>query len=175
VNLDREISMIKSFKGKTPQIHPTAFVSETAYIVGEVTIGENASIWPGAVIRGDFGSISIGKNTAIEDNCIVHSWDCIIGDNVLVGHGAVIHCKSIGDGCMVGIKAVLLQGAEVGEKCFIAAGALITPNTKIPPHSLVMGSPAKVKEELSQEKLSMMIMGNDAYVQLGREYKQQGL
>ena len=167
--------MIKSFNGKTPQIHPTAFVSETAYIVGEVTIGENASIWPGAVIRGDFGSISIGKNTAIEDNCIVHSWDCIIGDNVLVGHGAVIHCKSIGNGSMVGINAVVLQGAEIGEKCFIAAGALITPNTKIPPSSLVMGSPARVKEELSQEKLSMMLAGNDAYVQLGQQYKQQGL
>ncbi len=167
--------MIKSFNGKTPQIHPTAFVSETAYIVGEVTIGENASIWPGAVIRGDFGSISIGKNTAIEDNCIVHSWDCIIGDNVLVGHGAVIHCKSIGNGSMVGINAVVLQGAEIGEKCFIAAGALITPNTRIPPNSLVMGSPAKVKEKLSQEKLSMMLAGNDAYVQLGQQYKQQGL
>lgn len=167
--------MIKSFNGKTPQIHPTAFVSETAYVVGEVTIGENASIWPGAVIRGDFGSISIGKNTAIEDNCIVHSWDCIIGDNVLVGHGAVIHCKSIGNGSMVGINAVLLQGVEIGEKCFIAAGALITPNTRIPPNSLVMGSPAKVKEKLSQEKLSMMLAGNDAYVQLGQQYKQQGL
>jgi len=167
--------MIRSIKGKTPQIHPTAFISETAYIVGEVTIGENSSIWPGAVIRGDFGSITIGKKTAIEDNCVVHSWDCIIGDNVLVGHNAVIHCKSIGDGCMVGISAVLLQGAEIGEECFIAAGALVTPNTKIPPRSLVMGSPARVKEQLSQERLSIMTMGNDAYVQLGQEYKQQGL
>jgi len=167
--------MIRSIKGKTPQIHPTAFISETAYIVGEVTIGENSSVWPGAVIRGDFGSISIGKNTAIEDNCVVHSWDCIIGDNVLVGHGAVIHCKSIGDGCIVGINAVLLQGAEIGDQCFIAAGALVTPNTIIPPRSLAMGSPAKVKEELSEERLSIMVMGNDAYVQLGQEYKQQGL
>lgn len=167
--------MIRSIKGKAPQIHPTAFISETAYIVGEVTIGENSSIWPGAVIRGDFGSISIGKNTAIEDNCVVHSWDCLIGDNVIVGHGAVIHCKSIGNGSMVGINAVLLQGAEIGEECFIAAGALVTPNTKIPPRSLVMGSPAKVKEQLSEERLRVMTVGNDAYVQLGREYKQQGL
>jgi len=167
--------MIRSVKGKTPQVHPTAFVSETAYIVGEVAIGENSSIWPGAVIRGDFGSITIGKNTAIEDNCVVHSWDCVIGDNVLVGHGAVIHCKSIGDGSMVGINAVLLQGAEIGEKCFIAAGSLVTPNTKIPPHSMVMGSPAKVKEELSEERLRIMTVGNDAYVQLGQEYKRAGL
>jgi carbonic anhydrase/acetyltransferase-like protein (isoleucine patch superfamily) len=175
MDIRRENIMIKSFNGKTPQVHPTTFISETAYIIGEVIIGENASIWPGAVIRGDFGSISIGKNTAIEDNCIVHSWDCIIGDNVLVGHGAVIHCKSIGNGSMVGINAVVLQGAEIGEKCFIAAGALITPNTKIPPNSLVMGSPAKVKEKLNEDKLSMMTAGNDAYIQLGQQYKQQGL
>ena len=167
--------MIKSFNGKTPQIHPTAFVSETAYIVGEVTICENASIWPGAVVRGDFGSISIGKNATIEDNCVVHSWDCVIGDNVLVGHGAVIHCKSVGNGSMVGINAVLLQGVEIGEQCFIAAGALVTPNTKIPPRSLVMGSPAKVQEQLSEERLRIMTVGKDAYVQLGQEYKQHGL
>lgn len=167
--------MIRSFKGKTPVVHPSAFVSETAYIVGEVEIGENASIWPGAVIRGDFGSIKIGRNTAIEDNCIVHSWDCIIGNNVLVGHGAVIHCKSIGSGSMIGINAVLLQGAEIGENCFIAAGALITPNKKIPPRSMVVGVPASVKEELSDEKLTQVMLGNDAYVKLGQEYREHGM
>ena len=167
--------MIRSFKGKTPKVHPTAFVSEMAYIVGDVEIGENASIWPGAVIRGDFGSISIGRNTAIEDNCIVHSWDCVIGDNVLVGHGAVIHCKTIGNGSMIGINAVLLQGAEVGENCFVAAGALITPNKKIPPKSMVVGVPATVKEELSDEKLAAVMLGNDAYVKLGQQYKEHGM
>lgn len=167
--------MIRSFKGKTPKIHPTAFISETAYIVGDVTIGEMASIWPGAVIRGDFGSISIGKNTAIEDNCIVHSWDCTIGDNVLVGHGAVIHCKSIGDGSMVGIKAVLLQGVEIGEKCYVAAGSLVTPNSKMPAYSMVMGSPARVKESLNEEKLNQMTAGNNAYARLGQEYREHGM
>ncbi len=167
--------MIRSFKDKTPSVHPTAFVSETAYIVGDVEIGENASIWPGAVIRGDFGSIRIGRNTAIEDNCIVHSWDCVIGDNVLVGHGAVIHCKTIGNGSMIGINAVVLQGAEVGENCFVAAGALITPNKKIPPRSMVVGVPASVKETLSDEKLAAVILGNEAYVKLGQEYKEHGM
>jgi carbonic anhydrase/acetyltransferase-like protein (isoleucine patch superfamily) len=167
--------MIRSFKGKTPKVHSTAFVSETAYIVGDVEIGENASIWPGAVIRGDFGSIRIGRNTAIEDNCIVHSWDCVIGDNVLVGHGAVIHCKTIGNGSMIGINAVLLQGAEVGENCFVAAGALVTPNKKIPPKSMVVGVPASVKEELSDEKLAAVMLGNDAYVKLGQQYKEHGM
>ena len=167
--------MIRSFKGKTPRVHPTAFISETAYIVGDVEIGENASIWPGAVIRGDFGSIKIGRNTAIEDNCIVHSWDCVIGDNVLVGHGAVIHCKTIGNGSMIGINAVVLQGVEVGENCFVAAGALITPNKKIPPKSMVVGVPASVKEELSDEKLAAVMLGNDAYVTLGQQYKEHGM
>jgi len=167
--------VIRSFKGKTPQIHPTAFVSEAAYIVGDVTIGENASVWPGAVIRGDFGNISIGRNSAIEDNCMVHTWDCVIGENVMIGHGAMLHCKSIGDGSMIGVHAVLLHGVEVGEKCFIAAGALVTPNTKIPPRSLVMGSPAKVKEELSDDKIAYIMAGNEVYVHLAQEFKQQGL
>ena len=167
--------MIRSFKGKTPKIHPTAFISETAYIVGDVEIGEYASVWPGAIIRGDFGKITIGKNTAIEDNCVVHSWDLVIGDNVLVGHGAVIHCKSIGNGSMIGINAVVLQNVEIGEKCFIAAGALITPNKKIPAKFMVMGSPASVKEQLSDEKQAQIIFGNDAYVRLGQEYKEHGM
>ena len=167
--------MIRSFKGKTPQIHPTAFISEAAYIVGDVIIGENASVWPGAVIRGDFGSITIGKNSAIEDNCTVHTWDCVIGENVLVGHGAMVHCKTIGNGSMIGVHAVLLHGVEIGENCFIAAGALVTPNTKIPPRSLVMGSPAKVKEELSEDKLAQIKFGNQAYVKLAQEFKQHGM
>jgi len=167
--------MIRSFKGKTPQVHPTAFISEAAYIVGDVTIEENASVWPGAVIRGDFGNISIGKNSAIEDNCTVHTWDCVIGENVIVGHGAMLHCKSIGDGSMIGVCAVLLHGVEIGENCFIAAGALVTPNTKIPPRSLVMGSPAKVKEELSEDRLALIKLGNQTYVQLAQEFKQHGM
>jgi len=171
----RETNMIRSFKGKTPKIHPSAFISETAYIVGDVEIGENANIWPGAVIRGDFGKITIGKNSAIEDNCIVHSWDLVIGENVLVGHGAVIHCKAIGSGSMIGINSVILQNVEIGEKCFVAAGALITPNKKIPERSMVVGSPAAVKEELSDEKLAQIILGNDAYVRLGQEYKEHGM
>ncbi len=167
--------MIRSFKGKTPQIHPTAFISEAAYVVGDVTIGENASVWPGAVIRGDFGNITIGRNSAIEDNCTVHTWDCVIGENVLVGHGAMLHCKSIGDGSMIGVCAVLLHGVEIGENCFIAAGALVTPNTKIPPRSLVMGSPAKIKEQLSDDKIAQIKFGNETYVKLAREYVQHGL
>jgi len=167
--------MIRSLKGKKPQVHPSAFVSEAAYVVGNVEIGENSNIWPGAVIRGDFGRMVIGKNTSIEDNCVVHSGeDLVIGDNVIVGHTAVVHCKKVGDNTMIGINAVLLQGAEIGESCMIAAGALITPNMKIPDRSLVMGSPAKIKEHLSDEKVAMIRLGADAYVSIAQEYKKLG-
>ena len=105
----------------------------------------------------------------------MHSWDLVIGENVLVGHGAVIHCKAIGSGSMIGINSVILQNVEIGEKCFVAAGALITPNKKIPERSMVVGSPAAVKEELSDEKLAQIILGNDAYVRLGQEYKEHGM
>ena len=100
--------MIKAFDGKTPQIAPTAFVSEAAYIIGDVEIGENSSIWPGAVIRGDFTSIKVGHNSQIEDNCVVHAGSpLVIGDNVHIGHGAVIHCSRIGNNVLIGSKATL--------------------------------------------------------------------
>ena len=156
--------MIRSYKGKTPIIHPTAFVSEAAYVIGDVRIGENTSIWPGAVIRGDFGGITIGKNTAIEDNCVIHTGLSLqIGDNVIVGHGATVHCARVGDNCLIGIGAILLEGAEIGNDCLIAAGALVTPNTKIPDRSLVMGSPARVKGQVSGETLENLRLGSASY------------
>ena len=168
--------MIKSFKDKTPRIHETAFISEAAYVVGNVEIGENSSVWPGAVIRGDFGKIVIGKNTAVEDNSVIHIADYMeIGDNVIIGHNATIHCKKLGNNCLVGIGAILLQGAEIGNDCVIAAGALVTPNTKIPDGSLVMGSPAKVTQQLTDDKLAMIRLGAETYVAMASEHKRQGL
>jgi carbonic anhydrase/acetyltransferase-like protein (isoleucine patch superfamily) len=167
--------MIRNYKGKTPRIHPSAFISEAAYIVGDVEIGENCSIWPGAVIRGDFGRVRIGRNRSLEDNCVVHTADeIIIGDNVVIAHNAVVHCKRIGDNCLIGISAVLLEDAEIGESCMIAGGTLVLPRMNIPARSLVMGSPAKIKEKLSDEKLIVLKLGVEAYVELGQEYKRHG-
>ena len=167
--------MIRSIKGKTPQVHPTAFVSETAYVVGDVEIGENSNIWPGAVVRGDFGRIKIGKNTSVEDNCVIHTPDEItIGDNVIIGHTATVHCRSVGDDSLIGIGAVLLQHAEVGKSCLVAAGALIPPDMKVPDRSLAMGSPARIKSQLSDEMLAAIRMGSDAYVDMAHEYKKAG-
>ncbi|MGA2157720.1 MAG: gamma carbonic anhydrase family protein [Dehalococcoidia bacterium] len=167
--------MIRSFKGKTPQVHPTAFVSEAAYVVGDVEIGENSSIWPGAVVRGDFGRIKIGKNTSVEDNCVIHTPDGItIGDNVIIGHAATVHCRSIGDDSLIGISAVLLQHADVGRSCLVAAGALVPPDMKIPDRSLAIGSPARIKEQLSDEMLAVIRLGADAYVDMAQDYKRAG-
>ena len=170
------VFMIRSYNGKTPVIHPTAFVSEAACVIGDVRIGEFASVWPGAVIRGDFGGITIGKNTAIEDNCVIHTGLALqIGDNVIVGHSATIHCARVGDNCLIGIGAILLEKVEVGNDCLIAAGALVTPNTRIPDRSLVMGSPAKVKGQVSGETLDTLRLGSASYQAIAQEYKKEGL
>ena len=168
--------MIREFNGKNPKIASSAFVSETAYIAGDVEIGENTNIWPGAIIRGDIAKITIGKNTSIEDNCVVHSaTGIIIGDNTIVGHGAVLHCKKIGDNVLIGNNATVLDNAEIGDYCIIAAGSVVAPETKFPAESLAVGVPAKVKGKLSQKQKDYIAMGSAFNVKLAQKYKKQGL
>ena len=172
----KENDMIRNLGDKKPKIHPSAFVSEAAYIVGDVEIGENSSVWPGAVVRADFGKIVIGKNTHIEDNCVLHTADSLeIGDNVIVGHAVSVHCRKVGNNCMIGIGAILLQGAEIGDGSLIAAGSLLAPNENVPPGSIYMGSPARLRERLSGDKASMVSGGSDIYCELARKYRQQGI
>jgi carbonic anhydrase/acetyltransferase-like protein (isoleucine patch superfamily) len=168
--------MIREFSGKIPKIAPSAFVSEAAYVVGDIEIGENASIWPGAVVRGDCGKIKIGRNTCLEDNCVVHAGsDVIIGNDVIIGHGAVVHGRIIGNNVLVGNNATILDDAEIGEACFIGAGSVVTPGSRIPDNSLAMGLPVQIKGRLSHEDLTRLRDGTALYVGLGREYKRQGL
>ena len=135
--------MIREFNGKSPKIASSAFVSEAAYIAGDVEIGENSSIWPGVVIRADFGKITVGNNTSIEDNCVVHSGaDVIIGNNTIVGHGAIVHCHRIGSNVLVGNNATLLDNAEIGDFCIIGAGSVIISD--VPDYAIVAGVPAKL-------------------------------
>jgi len=167
--------MIRDLGDKKPKIHPAAYISEAAYVSGDVEIGENSSVWPGAIIRGDFGKIVIGKNSHIEDNCIIHTGENLsIGDNVIVGHAATVHCKKIGNGCMIGIGAILLEGAEIEDSCIIAAGALILPNARVPAKSLYMGSPATLKEQLNEEKIAMVNAGADFYCEMANQYRKLG-
>ena len=144
--------MIRSIDGKTPQIHPSAFISEAAYIVGDVIIGEGTSVWPGAVIRGDYGRIIIGKNCSIQDNCVIHTDDYLeMGDNVLMTHGAVIHGGYVGNNVMIGVNAVCLEDCRVGNYVLIGAGAIVT-GTPIPDESLVIGVPGRIRELSPQHR-----------------------
>ena len=125
--------MIRSLRGRSPKISDSAYVDESAVMIGDVEIGANSSVWPGAVIRGDFGAIRIGENTAVEDNAVLHSGspskdkcDLVIGNNVHIGHGAVINCHAIGNRVLVGMNATLLQDAMIGNYCILGAGCLVS-------------------------------------------------
>jgi len=174
--------MIRSLGDKTPEIAESAFVSEAAYVIGDVKIGESSSVWPGAVIRGDFGSIKIGNNTAIEDNCVIHSGtpstrieNLIIGDRVHIGHGAVINCHKIGNNVLIGMNSTILHDAEIGDFCIIAAGCLVRQGMKIPDNSFVAGVPGEIKGKASPQQLWWVGEGSRLYDKLVKQYKEQGL
>jgi carbonic anhydrase/acetyltransferase-like protein (isoleucine patch superfamily) len=172
--------MIKSFNGKTPQIAASAFVSEAAYIVGDVVIGEDSSVWPGAVVRGDTGRVIIGRATAIEDNCVVHSstpggGDIFIGDMVNVGHGAVIHSKRIGNNVLIGINAVVLHGSVIGDFCLIGAGCVVGEDMVVPDGSFVVGVPGKIKGNVPDKLMRWLRDVPGEYVEFARQFKAEGL
>lgn len=174
--------MLRTFDGKTPKVAPSAFISEGAYVVGDVEIGENSSVWPGAVIRGDVGKIVIGKNTAVEDNCVIHSGsptspigDVTIGDDVVIGHGAVINCRRIGSQVLIGMNATVLHDAEIGNFCIVAAGCLVSQGMHVPDGSFVIGIPGKIKEGKSPDKSIWLDGASQGYAELARRHKAQGL
>ncbi len=147
---------ILSYKGTEPSIAKDVFIAPGAFVIGDVSIGAGANIWYNTVLRGDIEAIKIGKYTNIQDNSTVHvmyDYPAIIGDYVTVGHGAIIHGCTVGSNCLIGMGAIILGYAEIGENTIIAAGSLIPERKKIPPNSLVMGSPGKVVRELTAEEI----------------------
>ena len=149
--------MIKSFSGKKPRIARSAFVSKAAYIAGDVEIGEYCGIWPGAVIRADFAPIKIGRNTDVEDNSVIHTATPLeIGENVMIGHSVVIHGQKIGSNTLIGNNATVLDEAEIGEYCIIAAGCVVTERMKIPDRSFVAGIPAQIKYEINAAQIERL-------------------
>lgn len=168
--------MIRNFDNKAPIISPSAWVSETAYVIGDVELGENTSIWPGAVIRGDLGKISIGNDSQVEDNSVIHTAQGIkIGDRVHIGHGVVVHCAVIGNNVLVGNHAILLDNSEIGNDCIIAAGSIIAPGSKIPDGSFAAGNPAEVRGNTRPQQLEYLQKGIEHYLELTKKYKEQGL
>lgn len=131
-----------------PKIHPSAYVHPSAVLVGDVVLLEKASVWPGASLRGDLERITIGIGSNVQDNCVMHTTQngtpVTVGDYVSIGHGAIVHSATVEDECLIGMGAILLDDVVVGSGSLVAAGSVLTPGTKIPPHSLVMGTPAKV-------------------------------
>ena len=169
--------MIRSVLGKTPMIAESAFISEAAYVVGDVEIGENSGVWPGAIIRGDFESIKIGCYTMIEDNSVLHTGrvPMEIGDHVIVAHNAVMHGKKTGNNTLIGNNATILENSHIGSYCVIGAGCLVSSGMKIPDHSFVVGVPAKIKGQISPELLQRLQKGGQSYAELAKQYKEQGL
>lgn len=141
------------------------YVHPKAEVVGDVSIGENSSVWAFAVIRGDEGKIRIGKNTSIQEHCMIHGENVAIGDNVTVGHSAVVHGARVGSNVLIGIGSIILDDAEVGDWVIIGAGAVVTPGMKIKSNSLVLGTPAKVVRELSDEDRKLITTSWEKYVE----------
>jgi carbonic anhydrase/acetyltransferase-like protein (isoleucine patch superfamily) len=167
--------MITAYKGISPKVAETAFIAEGARVIGDVRIGEHSSVWFNCILRGDCFYIRIGDSTNIQDGTIVHvtqgRFPTIIGNCVTVGHSVVLHGCTVQDRCLIGIGAIVLDDVTIGEESFIAAGSLITPGTAIPPRSLVMGAPAKVRREVTDEE----VLRIDEHWQHYVEYKNQYL
>ena len=158
-------------------MHPTAFVDASAQVIGDVEICEESSVWMCAVIRGDVHWIKVGKRTSIQDGTIVHAMTgthpTSIGDNVTIGHAAVVHGCTVEDQCLIGMGAILLNGSHVGAGSIVAAGALLVEGQKVPPRSLVMGSPGKVKRLLTQAEVADIQKYADRYVGYRLDYMEQ--
>lgn len=165
--------MIISYQGKTPKIGNGVFIAPTAVVIGEVDIADGASIWYGAVIRGDLASIRIGRDTNVQDNCTIHvdeGQPCIIGASVVVGHNAVVHGCTIEDQCLVGINAVVLNGAHIKRGSLVAAGAVVLENQVIGPLELAAGLPARVRKQLPESMTETIRHDADIYLDLARRH-----
>ena len=168
---------LDKFLSKTPQTHPSAFIAQSAELIGDVRIGENSSVWPKCVLRADINSISIGTGTNLQDGTIVHLADdypVSIGNHVTIGHGAMIHACTIENECLIGMRATILDGAVIGARSIIGAGALVSKDTIVPSGSLVLGVPGKVARILSNEEQNEIAYWAKKYVKLAQAHKTRG-
>ncbi|GJM42295.1 MAG: gamma carbonic anhydrase family protein [Ardenticatenaceae bacterium] len=168
--------MIIEFKGKRPQIHPSAYIAPNATIIGDVVIEAEASVWFGAVVRGDSGQIKIGARTSVQDNVVIHvngRHNTTIDADVTIGHGVVLEGCHLGSGVLIGMNATVLSGAVVGAGALVAAGAVVGENKTMPPNVLIAGVPATVKRELDENTRRRLAEAPRAYVTYGRLYQKE--
>jgi carbonic anhydrase/acetyltransferase-like protein (isoleucine patch superfamily) len=167
------LGLVKPHHGVAPAIDPTAFVAEGAVVIGDVAVGPGSSVWYGSVLRGDVNFIRVGRESNIQDACVVHvhqkTLPCFIGDQVTVGHGVILHACTVKDRCLIGIGATVLDGAVIGPDAIVAAGSLVTPGTVIPPGTLVMGRPARPMRDLTPEDRDWILESAGNYVRYAAE------
>lgn len=166
--------MIYPYRTAAPRIHPSAFVHESAHVIGDVELGEDASVWFCSVLRADVNAIRIGRGTNIQDGTVIHvnrrGRPTILEEFVTVGHGARLHGCHIASHCLIGIGAIVLDGAELGEECLVAAGSVVAPGTRVPPRSLLMGTPARVRREITEEDRELIRRSARNYIALKNDY-----
>ena len=158
----------------TPAIHDSAWVADSAQVMGRVTLAEDSSVWFGVVIRGDSETIKVGQGSNIQDNSVLHAdqgQPLVIGDHVTVGHQVMLHGCTVGDGSLIGIQAVVLNGAKIGKNCLVGAGSLVTEGKEFPDGSMILGSPAKVVRQLSPEQIEGLKMSARHYMNNASRYK----
>ncbi|NLA27509.1 MAG: gamma carbonic anhydrase family protein [Firmicutes bacterium] len=170
--------IVLEYNGKKPQIGKDVFIAPGATIIGDVVIDEGASIWFGAVVRGDFGRIRIGSGSSIQDNTVIHAMpecETVVGENVTVAHSAVLHGCRIGRGAIIGMRSVVQDFCEIGEEAMIAAGSVVTDGTIIPARHLAAGVPARVKKEIEGTSLMWVTSSSSSYQELAQSYLKQGI
>jgi len=167
------MSHIITIDGSTPQVGENVFVAPTAVLSGDVALADRSSAFYGVSVRGDSAPIRVGEGTNLQDNVVLHAdagFPCSLGAGVSVGHSAVVHGATVGDGCLVGMSATIMNGAVIGEQSLVAAGALVLESTQVPPRSLVAGVPAKVRRELSDEEVAGLKTNADHYLELSAKH-----
>jgi len=166
--------MIRTFQEASPRIHPTAFVHPSSELIGRITISKNASIWPTVVLRGDIERITIGIDSNVQDATVMHTskgLPVVLGKGVTIGHGAIVHGAKIGDYCLIGMGAILLDGCVIGKECLVGAGALVPEGVRIPPRSLVIGLPGKVARPLKPEELRLLHQRAKDYIRYADQHR----
>jgi carbonic anhydrase/acetyltransferase-like protein (isoleucine patch superfamily) len=165
---------VVEFEGKKPKIHPSVFLAPGSWVIGDVTLEEDVNIWTNAVVRGDDDSVVIGARTTVLENCLVEAPTgnpVVIGEDVIISHGATVHGAKIEDGCIVGIGAIVLDNAKIGAKSIIGSGALVSPRTEIPENQLVLGMPAKPVRECKEAEHSYMAKEHERTLSKAKVYK----
>jgi carbonic anhydrase/acetyltransferase-like protein (isoleucine patch superfamily) len=167
--------MVDRLSYRAEQIDPSAWIAPNSTVLGDVAIGEYSSVWFGAVVRADTEPVRIGRRTNVQDLCVLHAdpgFPCLVGDEVTIGHGAIVHGARVADRVMIGMRAVVLNGAQIGEHCVIGAGAVVPEGMAVPPRSLVLGVPGKIRREVTADEIVRLERAARHYVELSRRQRE---